>query len=66
MEGLSIDPICLHCLHLKAVLQTELLLLMLGVARGSEATGGTPVRNTHLLSSAIGVPLITSVILKVE
>jgi len=51
---------------LKAILKTELLLLMLGVARGSEATGGTPVKITHLLSSAIGVPLITSVTLKVE
>ena len=51
---------------MKGILRTELLLLMLGVTRGSEATGGIPVKNTHLLSSAIGVLLITSVTLKVE
>jgi hypothetical protein len=51
---------------MKDILNFKLLLLMLGVARGSEAIGGIHVKNTHLLSSVIGVPLITSVTLKVE
>jgi hypothetical protein len=51
---------------MKDILKTKILLLMLGVARGSEATGGIHVKNTQLLSSVIGVLLITSVTSKVE
>lgn len=46
--------------------QMKLCLLVIDVARGSEEIGGILVKNTHLLSSAIGVPLIISMTLKVE
>jgi hypothetical protein len=46
--------------------QMNLCLLVVDVARGSEAIGGIPVKSTHLLSSAIGVPVIISMTSKVE
>jgi hypothetical protein len=44
----------------------HIYLLVLGVARGSVAIGGILVRNTRLLSSAIGVPLTILMTLKEE
>jgi hypothetical protein len=46
--------------------QMKLCLLVVDVARGSEEIGGILAKNTHLLSSAIGMPLIISLTLKVE
>lgn len=72
---MSYCPLCISSLHvfyeqeqLKDLFYfyLHIYLLVLGVTRGSVAIGGILVRNTRLLSNAIGVPLTILMTLKEE